>query len=72
MITAIKSTDMLIEGVLDNGLVFIGNYLEKTIQHAIVIADQHGKILFPELSNSLVSIDGLFITISELMNHNEY
>ena len=26
MITAIKSSDMLIEGVLDHGLTFIGDY----------------------------------------------
>ncbi len=71
MITAIKNIDMLIEGVLDNGLVFIGEYLEKILQHPIIIADHYGKIFFPEKRNSAL-IDSLFINIYGLMDKNEY
>lgn len=48
MITAIKSSDMLIEGVLDHGLTFIGDYLERILHHSVLIADHHGRIYFPE------------------------
>jgi hypothetical protein len=74
MITAIKNIDMLIDGVLDNGLVFIGDYLEKVLQHSIIIADPHGRILYPDKKNEILSIDfsNLFINTSELTHKKEY
>jgi sugar diacid utilization regulator len=72
MKTVSKNIAMLIEGVLDNGLAFIGDYLERTLQHSIIITDHHGKILFPEKNSSMLTIDNLFINISELIDKNEY
>ncbi|NLO21647.1 MAG: hypothetical protein GX119_06560 [Syntrophomonadaceae bacterium] len=71
MITAIKNTDLLIEGVLDYGLTYIGEYLEKILQHSIIIADHHGKIFFPE-KRSPALIDSLFLDIPVAMGKNEY
>jgi len=72
MITAVRSMDVLIEGVLDNGLAFIGEYLEKIMQRPIMITDHHGKILFPENSAPEADIDSLFIHISFPAGKNEY
>lgn len=71
MITAIKSTDMLIEGVLDYGLAYIGRYLEKILQHSVIIADHHGKIFFPD-KKSPALIDSIFVNIPAVMQKNEY
>jgi aspartate aminotransferase len=62
MITAIKSSDMLIEGVLDHGLTFIGDYLERILHHSVLIADHHGRIYFPE-KKSPALIDSMFVNI---------
>ncbi len=72
MVTAIKSSEMLIEGVLDNGLVFVGEYLEKLLRHAITIADRHGKTYFPESNDYLLDLDSKFVSIAELMDKREY
>jgi len=67
MVTAIKSSEMLIEGVLDNGLVFIGEYLESILRHTILIADQNGKIYFPESNQHMLDLDSSFVGISAEM-----
>ncbi|HPT69953.1 MAG TPA: hypothetical protein PKW50_07375, partial [Syntrophomonas sp.] len=72
MVTAIKSSEMLIEGVLDNGLIFIGEYLEKILRHEIIITDHLGKIYFPESNAHMLDWDKMFVNISEWMDKREF
>jgi len=72
VVTAIKSSEMLIEGVLDNGLIFIGEYLEKILRHEIIITDHLGKIYFPENNDHMIDWDSMFVSISELMEKREF
>ena len=72
MVTAIKSSEMLIEGVLDNGLIFIGEYLEKILRHEIIITDHLGKIYFPESNAHMLDWDNMFVNISEWMDKREF
>jgi hypothetical protein len=72
VVTAIKSSETLVEGVLDNGLVFIGEYLEKILRHDIIITDHLGKICFPESSDHMLDWDSMFVSISELMKKREF
>jgi hypothetical protein len=62
---------MLIEGVLDHGLTFIGDYLERILHHSVLIADHHGRIYFPE-KKSPALIDSMFVNIPTAMQKNEY
>lgn len=71
MVTAIKSSEMLVEGVLDNGLIFIGEYLEKILRHEIIITDHLGKIYFPESNDHMLDRDSMFVSISEWMEKRE-
>ena len=72
MVTAIKSSEMLIEGVLDNGLIFIGEYLEKILRHEIIITDHLGKIYFPESNAHMLDWDNMFVNIAEWMDTREF
>lgn len=71
VVTAIKSSEMLVEGVLDNGLIFIGDYLEKILRHTIIIADHLGKIYFPESNLHMLDLDSTFVSISDRMDKRE-
>lgn len=72
MILAVKSTDILIEGILDHGLAFMGDYLEKMLHRPIFITDNNGMIHFPDINNSSATIDHqVFQSISSMME-NEY
>lgn len=52
MSLALRSAYQLVDGVLDNGLAFVGAYLEKNINRPIVIVNQSGFIHYPERSDS--------------------
>jgi hypothetical protein len=72
VVTAIKSSEMLIEGVLDNGLTFIGEYLEKILRHEIIITDHLGKIYFPESNDHILDRDSMFVNVSEWIGNKEF
>ena len=71
MILAVKSTDILIEGILDHGLAFMGDYLEKMLHRTIFITDGNGMIHFPD-SNSSATIDHQMLQSISSMMDNEY
>ncbi|HWQ75440.1 MAG TPA: helix-turn-helix domain-containing protein [Syntrophomonas sp.] len=71
MLTAVKSIDVLVEGVLDNGLEFIGDYLESTVQREISIADHYGNILFPDRKTSRHDQNALLLDIPEFTDCQE-
>ena len=47
MITPVKSSEQLLEGVLDHGLSYVGDYLETHLYSPVLIADHNGWIHFP-------------------------
>lgn len=51
MSTVLRSTNQLIDGLLDKGIPFVGSYLEKTINRNIIIADSNGVIHFPVMTD---------------------
>lgn len=67
MIFAVKSTDVLVEGVLDYGLAFLGEYLEKMLQTSVTITDHNWQIHYPENDSG-----GICVTKSDVMDGKEY
>lgn len=53
----------LVNGVLDEGLAFVANYVESHIKHKVIIADHGGRIHYPAESSSSHQVDEAFVSI---------
>lgn len=53
----------LVDGLLDNGLVFVAAYLEKTIKRSVLIADHRGLIHYPNLPANTARVNNIYIQI---------
>jgi|LFRM01.1.fsa_nt_gb hypothetical protein len=63
MATNYNITYYLLEGMLNNGLPFVGSYLEKNIGYPIIIMDPNGRASYPNVSNISPKAKDLFINI---------
>lgn len=72
MIATVKNTDQLIEGVLDQGLSFIGDYLRKRLYLPVLITDHNGWIYFPVTSAPEAGNGKIFIDIPVNWENDEY
>jgi hypothetical protein len=71
MSVAVEDTYQLVDGTLDNGLPYVGSYLEKIIGWQIIITDCRGFIHYPYNSLNIKNSDELFIKLPSL-NKNDY
>lgn len=72
MIATVKNTDQLIEGVLDQGLSFIGDYLQKRLYLPVLITDHNGLIYFPVTSDPEAGNGEIFIDIPAGWENEEF
>lgn len=63
MTVALKDVYVLVEGVLDEGLSFVANYLEKILDKPILITENSGKIHYPATKKDTGELDDAFINI---------
>ncbi|MGG0717039.1 helix-turn-helix domain-containing protein [Robertmurraya massiliosenegalensis] len=61
----------LVDGTLDNGLPYVGSYLEKTLGRQIIVTDCRGFIHYPYILPNMKQIDDSFITLPNL-TQNDY
>lgn len=67
-----RDTYMLIDGVLDEGLTFAAFYLEKKIERPICIADDRGKIYYPDMFRTTRHIEDEFFHIPKPITEKDY
>lgn len=53
----------LVDGVLDEGLGFVAQYVENMLKHPVMIADHDGRIHYPEEVSYSDEVDDVFISI---------
>ena len=71
MSLVLKDAFQLVEGVLEEGLSFVGVYLQKAIKRHVFITDNTGKIHYPVTSGNL-KIDDMFIQLPSHIQENKY
>lgn len=67
-----KNMYMLIEGVLDEGLPYVGLHLENTLGKSIIIANDDARIEFPHMVDSSLRLEERFINIPLEIKYKEY
>lgn len=72
MSVVLRNVYQLVDRVLDEGLPFVGSYLEKTVKRPIVIADNKGKIHYPNITDNHAQIDDMFIQLPPHIPENNY
>lgn len=63
---------VLVDGVLDKGLSFVASYVESMLTRPVIIADNHGRIHYPEIPGQSMELDDLFIHIPSQMSTREF
>ncbi len=58
-----KISHYLLEGMLDAGLPFVGEHLEKKIGQTVTITDADGRIFYPDKSDTVYKANDMFIEI---------
>jgi len=71
MSLVLKDAFQLVDGVLEEGLSFVGEYLQKAIKGHVFITDNTGKIHYPVTSGNL-KIDDMFIQLPSHIQENKY
>jgi|LFRM01.1.fsa_nt_gb hypothetical protein len=62
----------LLEGMMNNGLSFVGSYLERKIACPVVITDVIGKIHYPDMSDMAQKSELLFMNIPDQFTQEYY
>lgn len=63
MSVAARSVYQLVDGVLDEGLPFVGSYLEKMLNRPVIITDSIGQVYYPDMPGGIAGIDEMFIRL---------
>ena len=61
----------LVDGVLDEGLGFVSQYVENMLKLPVIIADGNGRIQYPNMNNS-DEVDSLFVSIPANISGRDY
>lgn len=72
MSQVLKDAYQLVDGVLEQGLPFVGSYLEKRIRRPILITDDKGQIHYPDAADDLYELDDMFIQLPTNIPNNKY
>lgn len=72
MSLVLRDAYQLVDGVLDEGLPFVGSYLEKMVKRPIVITDNKGQIHYPDMTDNLAQIDDMFIQLPPHIPENKH
>ncbi|NLV17582.1 MAG: hypothetical protein GXY50_10320 [Syntrophomonadaceae bacterium] len=70
--TMMNSVYHLIDGVLDEGLPYIADYVEKNLRHPLVITDQTGRIHYPMESGCSPVVDDAFYPLPAEIAGRDY
>lgn len=62
----------LLNGMLYGGLPFVASFLEKVTKRAVIITDSIGRIHYPDIPGTPVSLDELFIQLPPDLKEDEY
>lgn len=72
MPTNFKISHYLLEGMLDEGLPFVGSYLERKIGRPVCVTDAVGKINYPDMTDRSYPVEDMFVDIPEEHTANDY
>lgn len=71
-IAAPQHVYMLVNGVLDEGLAFVTEYVENMLQRPVVITDCNGRIHYPENADPAAKIDALFMPLPKKLSGRDF